>query len=416
MHKGENAAMSCEVKVSKPERSSGVELFRIIAMVLICLSHAAQTALGKITLGNSFADFLVSVFYNSFGELGNIIFIVCSCFFLTDSKGVKSNKVIKILLDSTCISVIIYVVFWLCGYSFTPSSSIRHFLPDLFSNMWFIPVYVLFYMVHPLINAAVRGISRKTHFVFVLLTFCIYGFGGLVFNWALGINRLVETVAIYVVIAYIKIYRKDLCQNKRVNAIAAGVSALLFWALSAAKFYLKLDSVNLVYYYSPVAFTLVFSVFNLLNGAKFRSKTVNFLASCSLFFYCIHENYLIRKVLRPAYYDHVLAINPGAYFGWVMLCFALWLVGGYLLAVFYKLTFSQLTAAISSKLGALFDRFVNFLMSKTKQVAEVEQGVVANEAADKTEPQPTCIEPTEHVEPQQNCAGAAGDGHFEQAE
>lgn len=408
--------MSCEVKVSKPQRSSGVELLRIIAMVLICLSHAAQTALNQISLGNSFADFLVSVFYNSFGELGNIIFIVCSCFFLTDSKGVKSNKVIKILLDSTCISVIIYFVFLLCGYSFTPSSSIRHFLPDLFSNMWFIPVYVLFYMVHPLINAAIKGISRKTHFVFVLLTFCIYGFGGLVFNWALGINRLVESVAIYVVIAYIKIYRKDLCQNKRVNAIAAGVSALLFWALSAAKFYLKLDSVNLVYYYSPIAFTLVFSVFNLLNGAKFRSKTVNFLASCSLFFYCIHENYLIRRVLRPAYYDHVLSINPGAYFGWVMLCFALWLVGGYLLAVLYKLTFSQLTAAISSKLGALFDRFVNFLMSKTKQSTEVDQGVVANEAADNAEPQPTCIQPAKQVEPQQNCVTAMGDGHFEQTE
>ena len=61
--------MSGEVKVSKPERSSGVELFRIIAMVLICLSHAAQTAPDQITLGNSFATLRRTVFCNSFGGL-----------------------------------------------------------------------------------------------------------------------------------------------------------------------------------------------------------------------------------------------------------------------------------------------------------------------------------------------------------
>ena len=106
------------------------------------------------------------------------------------------------------------------------------------------------------------------------------------------------------------------------------------------------------------------SLSNMLRCAKFCSKTVNYLASCSLFFYCIHENALSRGVLRVEYYKYVLPLCPEAYEGRVFLCFAIWLVAGYLLALIYKVSFSRINDFISEKLNALWNKFIGFLSSK----------------------------------------------------
>lgn len=238
----------------KAERNSGVELYKIIAMIFICFSHSIQTGLDKTALGNSFIDYVLFLIFAYFGQMGNIIFIICSSYFLADSKSntAKSNKVIKILLDSTCISIIIYLCFLICGYTFDFNSSKVYFLPDWFFQLWFVPIYVLFYMLHPLINAALRGVGKRTHFVFCFIVLFVYGLGGLLRNWSVGINELAQFIMVYILVAYFKTYRKDLCRNKRVNLITAIVAAALFIGLSLGIFYLKWKDINLICYYSPI--------------------------------------------------------------------------------------------------------------------------------------------------------------------
>lgn len=355
------------LEIAHKKRNSGVELYKIIAMMLICFSHSVQTGLEQIILGNSFIDYILFTIFAYFGQMGNIIFIICSSYFLIDSKNneAKSNKVIKILFDSSFISITIFLCFLISGYQFSFQNSIVYFFPDIFFQLWFIPIYVLFYMIHPFINAALRNINRRTHFVFCVITLFFYGIGGLFFNWAVGINELARFIMIYILVAYCKKYHMDLCKNKRVNAITAIISGTLFFAIAAGVYYFKWNNINLVCYYSPLMFALLFSLFNLFNGLKFHSKSINFLASLSLFFYCIHENSLIRGILRVGYYDYVLSISPN-YAVWVFLCFVIWFVGGFLLAIIYKLSFSKLTNLISKRLGALFDKFIDWLLLKTK--------------------------------------------------
>ena len=155
-------------KESETQRRGGVELLRIIAIFLICMSHAVQTARANNNFGNVISNITLEIMSN-FGQIGNILFIICSSWFLVDSKKVKGEKVFKILLDSMAISVIILLSFIIVGYDFTFGEIIVNIFPDFYGLLWFIPTYVLFYMVHPLLNHIINSISKKTHFTFLFI-------------------------------------------------------------------------------------------------------------------------------------------------------------------------------------------------------------------------------------------------------
>ena len=299
--------MSEVVQFRGKERSSGVEFYRIIAMILICMSHAAQTFFYKYSIPDTLLNGIFLFFRDCLGQTGNLIFIICSSYFLIDSNNVKGNKVIKILLDSAIISVLVYFGFLIGGYKFSFMESISHFLPDFFSNMWFIPIYVLFYMIHPMLNAAINGVSRKTHLTFCVIVFVFYGFGGLLFGWSLGMDPLVRFAAVYILVAYFKRYHGEVCESRKINKAVFTISAFLFVFLAAVKYFFNLRIIILSQFYSPILFPLIFSGFNLLRTKKFYNKPVNYLASCSLYFYCIHENLLIRQYLRADFYDYFMS-------------------------------------------------------------------------------------------------------------
>ena len=356
--------MADSTSLSKRERVSGVELYRIIAAVLICWSHTAQTFVIRYSGVEGVANYFLQFIRNYFGQAGNLIFIICSAYFLVDSRGVKSNKAIKILLDSTFISVLIYLGFLLGGREFSLEECVRQLLPDFFENMWFVPIYVLFYMIHPFLNAAIRGVSERTLLTFCVIVFVFYGFGGLFFDWNLGMSNLAWFVIVYLIVAYFKLYQSDFCNNKKVNAWVFVFSAVLFVALATANYCLHWN-VILPLFYSPVFFPLIFSGFNLLRMANFHSKTVNYVASCSLYFYCIHENVLVRDVLRVDFYNYFMSLNPQVAAVYPFLCFVVWLVGGYALSLLYKVLFAPLADFLSRKLAKVFDKAMDFVAART---------------------------------------------------
>lgn len=85
------------------KRNTGIELLKVIAIFLIVISHVTQT-LGEqnvivqltnpIIQGVAKSDFseVVTLFFRHLGGIGNTIFIVCSAYFLLNSKEVKKRK------------------------------------------------------------------------------------------------------------------------------------------------------------------------------------------------------------------------------------------------------------------------------------------------------------------------------------
>ena len=83
----------------KKERESGIELYKVIAIFLIVLSHVIQTltepnyVLGigegtfiNIATATTDLDVLLLALFRICGALGNNMFFICSAWFLVNSK------------------------------------------------------------------------------------------------------------------------------------------------------------------------------------------------------------------------------------------------------------------------------------------------------------------------------------------
>lgn len=349
-------------------RFSGVELLRILAILLICINHAVQTSQLFIDFDNVLsvgAAFLRIMRY--FGQMGNILFVICSAYFLVDSKRMKGEKALGLLFDSALISIIIFIGFLICGFKFSAMEILRQFVPDL----WFIPAYVLFYVIHPLLNGAVRSMSRKSHFTFVLVCFILGAVEMFVSISGSLLNTLVGFIIVYFTVAYMKKYMQSFCESTKANAIVFCVffgafllCAVLKYVFGMKSAYVK-SGIVIDGFYSPLLLPALLSLFNLFNKMKFKNRVINYFASCSLFVYCFHENPLLRSIARPAFYRYFFGLNADLYFVWVLMCSFGMFLGAYIISVVYKETLHRLMAFLSKKLSELFAKIIDFFYKKT---------------------------------------------------
>lgn len=99
-------------------RDSGVELLKIIAVILIVISHVVLTLITEneyipysdylldCTHATTNVTVLLLAVMRHFGALGNWIFFVASAWFLLDSTKASGKKMMGMLLDIWVISVL----------------------------------------------------------------------------------------------------------------------------------------------------------------------------------------------------------------------------------------------------------------------------------------------------------------------
>ena len=99
-------------------RESGIELLKILAMFFIVVSHVIQT-ISNPTIAYENTDYIINLsnatsnvqlfalsVAQSFGVLGNIIFIVCSSWFLCDKTKNNKQKFLCLLFEVWTFSII----------------------------------------------------------------------------------------------------------------------------------------------------------------------------------------------------------------------------------------------------------------------------------------------------------------------
>lgn len=354
----------------KQVRLSGVELFKIIAIVLICISHAVQTSETLFPLVPSLDGTIIALRLLRYsGMIGNTIFVTCSCWFLLDSKRAKLDKIINLLLDSVFISIIILCGMLIGGYSFEWTEIVHQILPDLFATMWFVPFYVMLYAFHPLLNLGVEKMSRKTYLGVLVILLGLFVVIRLIVDLP-EICNLIYAFALYFCIGFFKKYHLDFCNNKKVNLIIFIVGFILFYLFAAGLFILA-SKVNLHnredlnYAVSLLVGIPIFGGFNVFRNMNFRSRFINLISSCSLFIYCIHENILLRTYIRPDVLNKCLeTFGADSAVLWILGVALIMFIGGSILALIYKYSIHYGTHWLSNKINDLYNKFINKLDKK----------------------------------------------------
>ena len=240
----------------KKERESGIELYKVIAIFLIVLSHVIQTltepnyVLGigegtfiNIATATTDLDVLLLALFRICGALGNNMFFICSAWFLVNSKKMSLKKVIRMILDVWIINMIVFWGLHAIGIQFQVSDTVRTFFPTTFANNWYITCYLLFYLIHPFLNRMLEQLNISEHFALTSFLFMIYFIIPVLPLEEINLffaNELVIFLATYVIVSFIKTYKNEWTENLKLNEGILFVSIVSYVVLILSVDYLGL--------------------------------------------------------------------------------------------------------------------------------------------------------------------------------
>lgn len=355
------------MEVQNSKRTTGIEFLKLIAMLLIVISHTGPyygmtyfPSILNLRLATTEVQNLLLSFYVYMGQIGNCMFLVCSAYFLLEQDEVKISKVIRILADCLFFSIAFLTVFLIAGVELTPNIILKQFFPTTFEFCWFVGCYLLLYLIHPMLNMVVRNLSQKKLLLVNLLGVFLYSIIQMILRDSFYYTRMVGFVLIYFLMAYSKMYLKNTSCKKKLNWLVLIVATILLVAMvlvtNILGLYLDTFCEKVLHYcvfVNPFIILIAFSIFNLCKEWKIESRVINVLASVTLYVYIVHENYLFANFTRPIVFEYIYQTFTYEHVALWALLFALCCyVASMLIGLVYKYTLGRSVNALCDKVGS----------------------------------------------------------------
>ena len=274
------------------ERSSGIELLRLLAMFSIVFYHSIATYLDKCPYDNMVR---ACVYVNHWGVP---VFLLISGFF---SIKLRLNRIVSFYFYCTIWMFIDLLIAYI-----TESSDISHqqlfncLLPFSHTNLWFVQYYFWLMLFSPILNLAVKNMSRRNLISIIIILLIVTLYFSLI--WRSPIIVVGKSI-IYVSI----IYLLGGCVKRELNifseyysvckkAIIAIVLLVMFITLFLSTRYQFLLGKLVFYYVSPL--NIFISVLLLVCFAKipFKNILINYIAKSAFAVYLFHECYLTKDL------------------------------------------------------------------------------------------------------------------------
>ena len=356
----------------KKERESDIELYKVIAIFLIVLSHVIQTltepnyVLGigegtfiNIATATTNLNVLLLAVFRICGALGNNMFFICSAWFLVNSKKMSLKKVVHMILDVWIINMIVLIALRSIGVQLQISDTVKTFFPTTFANNWYITCYLLFYMIHPFLNRMLEQLSINEHLAFATILFVIYFIIPVLPLEEINLffaNEFVIFLATYVIVSFIKIYKNEWTENLKSNKSILFVSIISYVVLILCVDFLGLRTnyfLNRLVRWnmnnSLFMFLIAFSSFNIMKKKEFINRTINYLSSLSLLVYIFHENLAFRRYFRPVIEFSILNRFGIEHAFICAVCMAVFLtILSFIISAIYKKCFTKIVSKLSS--------------------------------------------------------------------
>ena len=368
-------------------RESGIELLKILAMFLIVMYHVTQAICYKnealdssylLDLSQSTNNIqqLILSWMMGWGPQGNIIFFVCSAWFLLDSKRVNKKKILYSIANVWIINVFFVCIFKLGGwFDISTKQAIRCLFPVIFQLNWYITFYLLFYSIHLMLNKVIFALTQKQLLtISITMLFLYFGIDYLLNDDFMAYNELVLFISIYFIIAYMKLYLSKLSNSKKVNifGLIIGILGTIFLTVltNILGNHISVFSDKLMHWHdnnSPFMLLIAICLFNLFRQKKFHNNFVNYISSLTLLIYIIHDNVFIGKYVRPSVW---IFIHEKLGYNYVLiedLCFALILfIVATIISLIYVNIIQKLVYKICDfiyiKISKIYNKSMNYLL------------------------------------------------------
>ena len=349
-------------------RNSSVEFLKVIAIFLIMVAHVTQTLSEKTNLLNiplstateDIQSIILMIFLQG-GGLGNAIFFICSAWFLIDNNKFARKKAFSLLATVWNVSILIFCFYLLIGnHDITTNEIIRQIFPTTFANNWYMTCYIIFLFTYPWLNRLITIINQKQLLRMVLFSSFLWIFMCyLLKNDPFFSSKLMLWIAIYLLIAYLKLYCNSIVTSKRIGVILIVVGIIGYIGQVVITNYVGLYLFsffsNKVLYWNTnyCPFHIMIALGSLIVALKsnFESKCINYIASLSMLAYLIHENILFRTYTRPLIWEYLYRTYTFDYVVLLDLVYAFVLfIIVVIISALYKETIQKLVTKVSNKI------------------------------------------------------------------
>lgn len=338
------------------KRNSSFEAIKVIAVIMIVLSHSIpdtggyiggyDTCVINLYIANKDITYFVLRIFRNLGQIGNDIFVVCSAWFLLDSKQVNVNKIVSMIGDGFIVSVIMLSAFIIAGFRFPTLYLIKQFFPITLGNTWYITVYLLLYAIHPLLNIVIDKLDKRTLLrvdIGFILLYCCNCF--IMNNSVLSYSDLLAFIGIYFIVAYVKLYMRSVTRNK-MYGVAIVIIGIVGWFME--KFIILLLGLKISMFsnqaqkgnifINPCYIIIAVGLLIIANNLTFYHGVVNYISSLSFLIYIIHCNIIMRNYGRYEFFEYIyLTYTYNYLLLWVIIFMIINLFGALTLAIIYHM-------------------------------------------------------------------------------
>lgn len=224
--------LQCETNTGNKQRSSNLELYRIVCMLMIVAHHyvvcsGLTSQGGPLNEGTFSINSLYLRLFGMWGKVGINCFLMITGFFMCKSQ-ITIKKWLKLFLEIYLYKILFFAAFVVTGFAPVSFDSIIHALMPINSIQHnFSDCFLVFYLTIPFWNILVRNMTKRQHRLLLLLLLCSYTLLGSIPSFEIDFNYITWFGIIYLIASYFRLYPCALFEKKRLWGWATVVMVLL---------------------------------------------------------------------------------------------------------------------------------------------------------------------------------------------
>ena len=197
--------------------NSNIEIVRIIAMLMIVLSHTVLhndfQVNYSLTLNNVFTQVAI------LGNLGVDLFLLITGYNYA-GKEVTKKGAIKVAAQTWFYSWLILILMLLISafdrdFSVNIIEIVNSCVPIISGQYWFITAYLVFLAVIPLLNNAINVLNRDYLKKIILTLFVLWSVIPTFTSFKMCADQIPQFILFYLIGAYVKLYPNNWITKKR---------------------------------------------------------------------------------------------------------------------------------------------------------------------------------------------------------
>lgn len=214
------------------ERSSNLELYRIICMLLIVAHHSVVNSgltgeNAPLTDAPFAINSLILWAIGMWGKTGINCFLLITGYFMCTSK-ITIRKFVKLMLWIYLYKIIIFFIFLATGYeSINLVRIVKLISPVWGFNTNFTSCFIGFWLTIPFWNILIRNMTKRQHELLLFLLLGMYTILGSIPKFNVAMNYVTWFGIIYLISSYIRLYPHPIMSNKKLWMMATLVSIAL---------------------------------------------------------------------------------------------------------------------------------------------------------------------------------------------